>query len=219
MPFSPLPNLVPPEISVPKVDFSAIETAKKDAFSKIDLNKRATVLPKLPAMPALPNVKFKLDTLSNLEFPKFDYAVTIPKLPTIDVSSYLDGITSKIEMINDLRELQSYSLKIDQELNNLVSNMQSELAFLAPLMIVPSINPTSLLTWIKKVINQFTGPYIAIIENQVILATKIPTIVPQIQAKISSLGGGIGDVTLPSITLPTIPEIPSLHEIVEDVIP
>ena len=177
MPFTLLPNLVPPEISVPKVDFSAIETAKKAAFSKIDLNKRATVLPKLPAMPELPNVKFKLDTLSNLEFPKFDYTASIPKLPTMDVSSYLDGITSKIEMINDLRELQSYSLKIDQELNNLVSNMQAELSFLAPLMIVPSINPTSLLTWIKKVINQFTQPYIAIIENQVILATKIPTIV------------------------------------------
>lgn len=110
---------------------------------------------------------------------------------------YLQSIEDRIDSINSCEALQEAADSIKAELDAMLSDIEAQISALLPLITPPGANLGEIVGWITSLIATFTGPYNALLAEQILITTKIAAILAKLTNKISTLGC--------SFTPPTIP--------------
>ena len=104
-----------------------------------------------------------------------------------DVTEYLKSMEDRIDSINTCEALQEAANSIEKELQELLSSITEQMNVLKGLMVSPG-NIGEVITWINKMIAQFSGPYQAYILELTLTTVKIAEILAKLTAKIATLG-------------------------------
>ena len=114
-----------------------------------------------------------------------------------DVTDYLQSIEDRIDAINTCDMLQDAADSIKVELESMLSDISAQYVALMALITPPSANLGAIVSWIEALIATYTGPYIALAAESVLVATKITSILDKLTHKVSSLGCTFTPPTIP----------------------
>lgn len=104
-----------------------------------------------------------------------------------DITNYLQQIEDRIDSITDCETLSIVMPDIESELSALKADIAAQLDLIAPLLVVPSANLFIIVNWITKLIGTFTDPYNALLAEQIIVTTRVASILAKLSSRISSL--------------------------------
>jgi hypothetical protein len=101
--------------------------------------------------------------------------------------TYFNSIIKQVESCTTCAELARVSSHASTEISSLQGDITTQLALLAPLIIVPT-DLASAITWIKSAINTYVGPQATLIEQQAILVTQLSNILAAVSTQAGKLG-------------------------------
>jgi hypothetical protein len=130
-------------------------------------------------------------------------------------ADYFSSLIEQVNMCTSCAELQSLTSEAFGSIEAFLNGIAAQTVILGPLaslLTAPAANPTAIVTWITTLIDDYLTPQLA---TYTTYATKVALLTVQITELTNAITNAQSRftncaVTLPTLTIPSIPPIPGI---------